>query len=152
MFFLRNNVLLLYVLLHYLCLHKMMLLSFVFLWFFNAHWIYWCNLWSCLHFCMPTLSISMQKLNCRSSNCIYMLNYCLCKLYLHIICLPFCTFWRWWWMWQRPYSQWLNIQQFFYFCYFQLLFYFCSYQQLCFRLLPSFVLTPLSFFFPYYLL
>jgi hypothetical protein len=64
----------------------------------HTHWIYWCSSWSCLLFCMPTLSTSTQKLNYRCSNCIYVLNYCLCKLYLFIIHFPFCTFRRWWWM------------------------------------------------------
>ncbi len=122
----HNNVLFPCVLLHCQYLHKMMFLSFVFLRFFNAHWIYWCSSWSCMLSCTPTLSTCAQKLNCRC--CICNLNYCLRKLYLLIIHLPFCKCWRWWWMQQQPYNQWLNIQHsflsssqlFFYFCFFQL--------------------------------
>jgi hypothetical protein len=51
----------------------------------------------------------MQKFNYKCSNCIYIMNYYLCKLYLLIICLSFCTFWKWWWIRWWPYSQWLNM-------------------------------------------
>jgi hypothetical protein len=47
---------------------------------------------------------------------IYVLNYCVRKLYLFIICLPFYTFQKWWWMRRRPYNQRLNIQHFFSLC------------------------------------
>ncbi len=59
------------------------------------------------------------------TNYIYVLNYCLCKLYLFIICLPFCTFWQWFWMRWQPYNWLLNIQCTFSLCYSQFLFYLC---------------------------
>jgi hypothetical protein len=86
----------------------------------NEHWIYWCSSLSYLFSCTPTFFTSAPKLNCRCSSHIYIMNYHLCKLYLLIICLPFCTFWRWW-MWQQLYNQWLNIQHALMFCSFQLL-------------------------------
>ncbi len=84
---------------------------------------------------MPTSSISAQKLNCKCSSCIYVLNYHLRKSYLHIIRLPFCTFWRWWWMQRWPYKQRLNIQHSS-LCSSQLLFHLCYFQQFFFLLLP----------------
>jgi hypothetical protein len=91
-----------------------------------------------------------KKLKCKCSNCIYVLNYCLCKLYFLIIHLPFCTFWIWWWMQHWPYNHWLNIQHTFSLCSFQLLFCLCSFQQFRFLLLHSFMFTPLRFLFPCY--
>ncbi len=41
--------------------------------------------------CMPMSSTFVPKLNSRCSNCIYVLNYHLCKVYLLIICIPFYT-------------------------------------------------------------
>jgi hypothetical protein len=78
------------------------------------------------------------------------LNYRLCKLYLLIICLPFYTFWKWWWMQWRLHIQWLNIQHTFSHYSSQLLFYFCSFQQFYFLFLPLFMLTLLRFPFPCY--
>ncbi len=152
MFFLWNNVLLLYVLLQCLCRHKMMLLNFIFFQFFNAQWIYWCSSRSCLLSCMLMSFTFAQKINCKCSNCIYVLNYHLHKLYFFIICLFFCTFWKWWWMQQWPYNQLLNIQHSFFLCYFQFFFYFCSFQQLHFLLLPSSMLTHMHFLFLWYLM
>ncbi len=53
---------------------------------------------------------------------------------------------------QRPYNQWLNIQHFFFLCFYQIFFYFYSFQQFHFLLVPSFVLTFLPFFFHCYLI
>jgi hypothetical protein len=98
--------------------------------------------------CTPTLFAFAQKFNFKCSNCIYVLNYRLCKLYLHIIHLPFYTFQRWWMQWW-PYSQQLNIQHSFFYSS-QLFFNFYSFQQFCFLLLPFFVLAPLCFLSLYY--
>jgi hypothetical protein len=91
---------------------------------------------------------SMQKLNYKCSSCIYIMNYRLCKLYYFIIHLPFYTFQRWWWMWQQPYNQQLNIQHAFMFFSSQLLFYFIflnnSTSSSCFCLC-SLLCTSLSF-------
>ncbi len=103
-----------------------------------------------VNICFPYHNVVIPNYRC--SSCIYVLNYCMHKLYLHIICLPFYTFQRWWWMRRWLYNQKLNIQHSFFLCSFQLLFYLCYFQQFCFLLLPSFVFTPLRFLFPCYLL
>jgi len=47
---------------------------------------------ACLLSYTPTSSTFVQKFNCRCFSYIYILNYHLHKLYLLIICLPFCPF------------------------------------------------------------
>ncbi len=150
LYFYFNNIIFPYVHLRCSCFHKVLFHSLVFVQFFNEHWIYWCSSWSCLLSCTLTSSVFVQKFNYRCSNSIYIMNYHLHKLHLLIIRFSFCTFQRWWWMWRRPLSQWLNIQHAFSLCSSELLFNFYSFQQFCFFLLPSFALTPLHFLFLYY--
>jgi hypothetical protein len=95
LYFHLYNVLLPYVSLCCMCFHKVLLHSFIFLWFFNEHYIYRCSSWSYLFFYTPTSFTSAQKFNYICSNYIYVLNYHFRKLYLLIIWFPFCTFWRW---------------------------------------------------------
>jgi hypothetical protein len=66
--------------------------TFVFLWFFNVHWIHWCSSWSYLHTWTPNSFASMQKFNYRCFGFVYVLNYRMHKLHLFIICFAFFTF------------------------------------------------------------
>lgn len=88
-----------------------------------------------MFFCMPTSSFFAQKLNYKCFSCIYVLNNCLHKLHLHIVCLPFFTFQIWRWLQWQHYSQHLNTQHSFLYS-FQFLFYFYFAQQFHFLLLP----------------
>jgi hypothetical protein len=104
LYFHLNNVLLPCIHLDYLCFHKVMFHNFVFVWIFNEHWICWCSSWSCWLSCTPTSYASTQKLNCKCSNFIYIMNYRLRKLHLFIVHFSFCTFQKWWWMQHWPYN------------------------------------------------
>jgi hypothetical protein len=97
---------------------------------------------------MPTSSTSVQKLNCRCSSSIYIMNYRLRKLHFLIVHFSFCTIWKWWWKQWQLHNQWQHIQHAFFFYSFQLFFYLCSSQQFCFLLLLLFVFTLLCFLLP----
>ncbi len=106
-----------------------------------------CTIYASIKCCSTTLSSFNSSMNTRSTNVTpslvyfftsfivaqnstayvlvvfnYVLNYRLCKLYFLLTRLHLCTFQRPWWMWQWPYSQWLNIQHTFFLCSFHLLF------------------------------
>ncbi len=98
----------------------MLLHNFLFLQFFNEHWIYWCSFWSCYSLPCQLFLLLHKNLNYKCFISIYIMNYCLSKLHLFVIQFSFYTFQRWWWLqWQfqwKPHNQQLNIQHTFSLC------------------------------------
>ncbi len=78
----------------------------------------------------PTCTFELQPLLhlCKNSTThvpvLYILSYCVQKLYLFIVCFASFTLWWWWWMWWWPYYKWLNVQHSWTLCFSQLFFWF----------------------------